>query len=70
MPKKPLELPMKVAKAFIRDMRAFHAEPSEIKRDEIAGRQMDALRQFQRPSEKPVRIPDIKEMFEAMKDHV
>jgi hypothetical protein len=59
---------MQVAKAFIKDMRAFHAEPNAIKRDEIAGRQMDALRQFQRPHENPVRIPDIKEMFEAMRD--
>jgi hypothetical protein len=68
MPRKPLDLPMRIAKAFIKDMRAFHAEPNEIKRDEIAGRQMDALRQFQGPREKPVRIPHIKEMFEQMKD--
>jgi hypothetical protein len=68
MPRKPLDLPMKVAKAFIKDMRAFHAEPNAITRDEIAGRQMHALRRFQRRDEKPVRIPDIKEMFEQMKD--
>jgi hypothetical protein len=29
---------------------------------------MHALRRFQRPDEKPVRIPDIKETFEQMKD--
>jgi hypothetical protein len=28
---------------------------------------MDALRKYQGPREKPVRIPDIKEMFEEMK---
>jgi hypothetical protein len=39
MPRKPLDLPMQVAKAFIKDMRAFHVEPNAIKRDEIAGRQ-------------------------------
>lgn len=35
MPSKPVELPPKVAKAFVRDMRAFHAEKSPIKCDEI-----------------------------------
>jgi hypothetical protein len=65
-----MDLPMKVAKALIKDMLAFHAEPNAIKRDEIAGGQMDALRRYQGPREKPVRIPDIKEMFEEMKDHV
>jgi T6SS, Phospholipase effector Tle1-like, catalytic domain len=34
MPSKPIELPPEVAKAFVRDMRAFHAEKSSIKRDE------------------------------------
>jgi hypothetical protein len=28
MPRKPLELPLAVARAFVRDMRAFHAEKS------------------------------------------
>ena len=37
---------MQVARAFIRDMRAFHAEPNAIKRDEIASRQLHALREF------------------------
>ena len=46
MPRKPLELPIAVAKAFVRDMRAFHAEKSPIKRDEIASQQegLDAER--------------------------
>ena len=42
MPQKPLDLPMKVAKAFVKDMRAYFAEPNTIKRDEIAGRQLQA----------------------------
>jgi hypothetical protein len=44
MPIKPLDLPMEVAKAFVKNMRAYHAKPNAIKRDEIAGRQMHALR--------------------------
>jgi hypothetical protein len=47
-------------------MRAFHAEPNTIKRDEIASRQLFALKQH--PTGK-LRIHDLKEMFEAMKDH-
>ena len=50
-------------------MRAYFAETNAIKRDEIAGRQMHALREHQGPREKPVRIPDVKEMFLQMRDH-
>lgn len=49
-------------------MRAFFREKNAIKRDEIAGRQMHALHELHRASEKPVRIPDIKLIFEEMKD--
>ena len=38
MPSKPLDLPMKVAKSFMKDMRAFHAEKNAIKREKIAPR--------------------------------
>jgi hypothetical protein len=30
--RKPLDLPMKVVKAFAKDMRAYHAEPNTMKR--------------------------------------
>jgi hypothetical protein len=68
MPRKPTELPPEVARRFMNDLRAFFAEESQIKRDEIAAGQMSVLRKYQRPREKPVRIPDIKEMFLQMKD--
>ena len=45
MPNKPIELPPEVA--FVRDMRAFHAEQRPIKRDEIASPQIHVLRKFQ-----------------------
>jgi hypothetical protein len=38
MPQNPLDLPMQIAKAFVKDMRAYFAEPNAIKRNEIAGR--------------------------------
>jgi hypothetical protein len=68
MPRKLLELPTEIARAFVRDMRAFFAESHAIKRDEIAARQLTALRAYQRPREKKLRITDVHEMFQAMKD--
>ncbi len=68
MPRKPIGLPPEVAEAFVADMRAYFAEKNAIKRDEIAGRQMSVLRRYQGPREKPVRIPDIKDMFRQMMD--
>ena len=68
MPRKPIELPPEVAEAFVADIRAFFAEPKLIKRDEIAARQMSVLRQYQGPQEKPVRIPNVREMFRQMID--
>jgi hypothetical protein len=51
-------------------MRAFYAEPNPIKRDEIAGRQLHVLQNYQPQRAKKLRISDIKEMFAQMKDHV
>ena len=60
MPSKPFELPPQVAKAFVRDMRAFFKEENAIKRDEIASRQHHALAHLQRPREKRLRLEDIR----------
>ena len=49
MPSKPLDLPIEVAKAFVADMRAFHAEENAIKRDEIAAREAHILEMTSRP---------------------
>jgi hypothetical protein len=66
--KKPLELPPAVARAFVKDMKAFFAEENDLKRDEIAARQLSALNQYRGRQENPLRLGDIKQMFEAMKD--
>ena len=68
MPSKPLELPLQIAKAFVRDMRAFHAERSPIKRDEIAARQIHVLRRFQAKNERPIKLHQVKQMFEEMRE--
>ena len=67
MPLKPIELPPTVARRFVEDMRAFHAEPNAIKRDEIAARQLHTLKQHYRGK---LRLFDVKEMFEQLRDQV
>ena len=52
---------------FVKDMKAFFAEPNQIKRDEIAARQLHALKEFPRPREKKLRLADVIEMFAQMK---
>jgi hypothetical protein len=69
MPGKPLDLPLAVARSFVRDMRAFFAVSSSIKKDEIAARQLHALNAFRRPRDKPLRLADVKQMFLEMREH-
>jgi hypothetical protein len=65
---KPLDLPMAVAKAFAKDMKLYFAETNGIKRDEIAGRQADALTPYLSPRSRRLRLPDIYELFNLMRD--
>ena len=51
-------------------MRAFHAEKNTVRADEIAARQLHALRAYQRPHEKKLKLTDIKEMCVQMKEQV
>ena len=65
-PQDSMELPLEVARVFFEDMRAFHAEKNLIKADEIAARQLHALKQHYRGR---LGLLDVKEMFLHMKDH-
>ncbi len=65
---KPLDLPPAVARAFVKDMRAFFAEEDKHKQDEIAARQLSALNEYRGRQDKPLRLSDVKEMFRQMKD--
>ena len=67
---KHIELPPRVAQAFVRDMRAFFKAKNQLKQDEIASRQLHALWAFQRPREKKLRLSDVKEMFLQMRDTI
>jgi hypothetical protein len=69
MPSKPLELRPSVARAFVKDMRAFFVEENPIKRDEIAARQLRALRVYSPPRAKKLRLSDVHAMFLHMRNH-
>ena len=62
--RKPLELPPDVAKAFMRDMRAFFAEQDKTKADEIAARQLHSLKQHYAGK---LRLSEVKQMFRQMR---
>jgi hypothetical protein len=70
MPSKLIELPPEVARDFVRDMRAFFAEKSPIKRDEIAIRQLVVLNEYLGRRAQPLRVIDVKKMFLQMRDEV
>jgi hypothetical protein len=65
-----LEVPAAVARAFVKDMRAFFAEEDSTKRDEIAARQLYVLKQYNPPRAKKLRLSDINTMFLQMRDQV
>jgi hypothetical protein len=60
---KPLDLPPAVARAFVKNMRAYFAEKNPIKRDAIAARQLHALTEHQGPREKALRCPTSSRCF-------
>ncbi len=66
MPRQPIELPPSLARRFMEDLRAFFAEKNNIKADEIAARQLHALRQH---TTSKLRLTDVKEMFRQMRDY-
>ncbi|WP_298106319.1 hypothetical protein [Bradyrhizobium sp.] len=68
MTRKPLEFPPAVAKSFVADMNAYFKEQDGHKRDVIAVRQLHALKEFQGPRERPLRLSDVKRMFVLMKN--
>ena len=66
--RKKSNLPPDVARAFVKDMRAYFGERHPIRRDEIARRQLAALRDYYPSSVRELLLPDIYEMFEKIKD--
>jgi hypothetical protein len=70
MTKLNIELPTAAARRFVKDMEAFFTESRAIKRDEIAARQLHALREHRRPRDPKLRLSDVKELFELTRDFV
>src|SRR2546430_718287 len=66
---KHIELPPRIARAFVRDMRAFFKAKNQLKQDEIASRQLHALAAFQRRRDKKLRLADLKQMVLQMRGH-
>ena len=66
--REPTDMPPKVARGFVRAMNEYFAESSPTKRDAIAAHQLSVLSQYQGPREKKLRLEDVKELFERMKD--
>jgi len=66
MSRKPIALLPGLAKEFMADMRAFFAEPDPIERDEIAARQLRALRPYSPRTMRKLRLSDVHEMFLQM----
>jgi len=69
MARHPLEPPPEVARRFFKDLSAFLVEKDPIKADAIAARQLQALREYQGPQEKKLRLSDVKQIFLQMKNH-
>ncbi len=70
MIKMNMNLPPEVARRFVEDMEAFHAETNPLKRDEIALRQLHALREHRRPRDPKLRLFEVKELFQQMRDFI
>lgn len=67
MPRKPIEIPPAAARAFLKDMRAFHAAKTGLEKDEIAAHQLHALREHLRRDQR-LRLTDVHELFLALKN--
>jgi hypothetical protein len=65
--RKALDLAPAGSRAFIKDMEAFFAEGDLLKRDVIAVRQLNTLKELQGPHERKLRLSDVKAMFEQMR---
>ena len=65
--RKALDLAPAGSRAFIKDMEAFFAEGDLLKRDVIAVRQLNSLKELQGPHERKLRLSDVKAMFEQMR---
>jgi hypothetical protein len=67
MARLPLDLPPDVARAFMDDLKAYVAATTGLAKDEIAARQLRALREYLRPSDGRLRVAEVRALFEELK---
>lgn len=60
----PIEIPPEAAKAFMRDLRAYHATKNGDKRTEIAARQAEQLSKHVRSV---VKLAEVRDLFRRMR---
>ncbi|MGJ4893803.1 hypothetical protein ACQR10_04705 [Bradyrhizobium sp. HKCCYLRH2060] len=70
MPRRPIELPPKVAREFMADLEAYRAASPGLAKDEIAARQCRALREYLRPSDGKLKLPDVRKLMDAMAEEM
>ena len=68
MPVNALKIPPKVALKVMADLKAYHAERNRIRRDAIAAEAIARVNPYMPKGAKPLRIPDMKQLFDAMRD--
>ncbi|KJC56622.1 hypothetical protein UP10_33645 [Bradyrhizobium sp. LTSPM299] len=66
--RKALEIPPEDARQFVADMQAYHAEYDTNRRDEIAAGARHMLLGHM-PSGTKLRVTEVKELFEQLRDH-
>lgn len=67
--RKQIEIPPEIAKATVRDMKAFFKAKGQLEGDEIAATAAWRLQQHLAGKVR-VRLSDMKELFHAMKDQI
>ncbi|QOZ25262.1 hypothetical protein [Bradyrhizobium sp. CCBAU 51753] len=64
--RKPLEIPPEVARQFIAEMQAYHAEYDVTRREEIAARARHMLLEHM-PKGSKLRLTEVQELFDQMR---
>jgi hypothetical protein len=65
MKSKPLDVPPKVARAFVDAMRDFVVETDRTKQDAIAAGMLSILKDY----DPELRLSDVRELFKLMREH-
>ncbi|QOZ25903.1 hypothetical protein [Bradyrhizobium sp. CCBAU 51753] len=64
--RKPIEIPPEAARQFVADMQAYHAEPDDNRRDEIAVRARHMLLDYM-PDGTRLRLTEVTELFDRLR---